>query len=71
MEQQEHPLRQYRRDRSLTLEQLAAQVSTTAVTISRIETGQQRAGHKLLIRLSKATGIPIEELLLASEPKAA
>ena len=67
---QEHPLRRYRRENNLTLEQLAAVVQTSFVTISRIEGRRQRASHDLLIRISNATGIPIDELVRASTREA-
>lgn len=70
-QEQEHPLRRYRRVRGLTLAQMAAEARTSFVTISRIEGRKQQAGHDLLIRLSDVTGIPIDELVRASGQEAA
>jgi transcriptional regulator with XRE-family HTH domain len=67
----EHPLRRYRREHGLTLEQLATRAGTSFVTISRIEGRRQQASHRLLIRLSEATSIPIEDLVRASSAQAA
>jgi transcriptional regulator with XRE-family HTH domain len=67
----EHPLRRYRRERGLTLEQLARKAGTSFVTISRIEGRKQRPSHDLLIRLANATGISIDELVRASTFEAA
>jgi transcriptional regulator with XRE-family HTH domain len=68
---QEHPLRRYRREKQLTLEQLADQAGTSFVTISRIEGRKQRPGHDLLIRLADITGISIDDLVRASGCEAA
>ena len=62
----EHPLRRYRREHNLTLEQGAVAVGTTLGTISRIESRQLNATHELLIKLSGETGISIDELVRAS-----
>lgn len=67
----DHPLRRYRVNRGLTLEQIADKVGVSFVTISRIEGRKQQASHRLLIRLSEATGIPIEDLVRASSVEAA
>lgn len=58
----EHPLRRYRKDHELSLEQLASNVGATAATISRIETGRQKPGIDLLQRLRDETKIPVEQL---------
>lgn len=62
---QEHPLRRYRRDKGITLEHLARQVGASAVSISRIENRRQQPTHGLLINLSEATGISIDDLVRA------
>jgi transcriptional regulator with XRE-family HTH domain len=62
----EHPLRVYRQAHYLTLEKLGALAGTTGATISRIELRRLKAGHPLLVRLSDATGISIDELVRAS-----
>lgn len=67
----EHPLRLYRREHGLTLEQLASDVSVSSVSISRIETRQQRASYDLLRRLADRTGISVDELVRAATEEAA
>ena len=66
MDENEHPLRRYRREHEITLDELAAVAETSAVTVSRIERRQRRPAVPLLIRLSEATGLSIEELARAS-----
>lgn len=64
---QEHPLRRYRDEHELTLEQMAAKIGDiSGVSISRIESWQQRPTHKLLLKISRVTGIPVEQLLVAA-----
>lgn len=64
--QTEHPVRRYRRENSLTLDQLAKLVKTSFATISRIEARRLQPTHDLLIRLSDATGISIDDIVRAS-----
>lgn len=45
-----------------TQEALAARVGTTQATISRLLSGRQGASLSLAKRLSKATGVPIENI---------
>ncbi len=52
-----HPVRRYRQEKELSLEQLADSVGATAASISRIETGLQNPGLDLLRRLVEVTGI--------------
>lgn len=62
---QEHPLRRFRRENNLRLSHIAKKVGVSEVTISRIENLHQRPTHSLLIKLSEATGISIDELVRA------
>lgn len=62
----EHPIRRYRRENGLTLDQLAKIAKTSFATISRIEARRLQPTHDLLIRLSDATGISIDDLVRAS-----
>ncbi len=57
-----HPLRRYRQEKGLTLEQLAERVRVSEATLSRIETGLQNPGLDILRRLVDATGIDPSEL---------
>lgn len=66
MDNQEHPLRRYRADRDLTLEQMAERLGTTAATVSRIEVRKLQATHKLLIKIAHETGISIADLVYSS-----
>jgi transcriptional regulator with XRE-family HTH domain len=65
-----HPLRRYRQTNGLTQEDLGALAGTTFATISRIEAGRLKPTHDLLIRLSEATGITIDELVRAGQDAA-
>ncbi len=57
-----HPLRRYRQEKGLTLEQLAERVRVSEATLSRIETRLQNPGLDILRRLVDATGIDPSEL---------
>ncbi len=60
-----HPLRLYRCDRGLTLQELARMVGVTHATISRIEEQRLRPNLGLVIRLSNATDgeVSIEQIV--------
>jgi len=47
----EHALRRYRRNKGISLEDLARQAGVTKGTLSRIETGKQEASPGLIRRL--------------------
>jgi transcriptional regulator with XRE-family HTH domain len=51
----EHPLRQYRERANLTQEELARKIGTSAVTVSRIESGRRRPSFAMLKRIAEAT----------------
>ena len=61
----DHPLRQYRCDRGLTLGDIARMVGVSHATISRIEDRRLRPNLALVIRLSEATGgaVSIEQIV--------
>lgn len=64
---QEHPLRTYRRQKLLSLHELAQAAGTTKANLSRIETGVQKPSFDLLKRLIDATGgdVTADEMLTA------
>lgn len=56
-------LRGLRKQRSITLEQLAAQTQISVSTLSRLESGQRRPTLELLLPLAQAFRIPLDELV--------
>lgn len=50
-----HPLRQYRQDKGITLEDVAKAVGTSSATISRIERRKQAASWSLVAKLREVT----------------
>lgn len=56
-------LRVARRISGWTLEELAEHVGVSASTLSRLETGERRADLELLVPVTRALGIGIDELL--------
>jgi DNA-binding XRE family transcriptional regulator len=63
----EHPLCRYRKGLGLTLKDVAATIGVSHATLSRIESGAQGGGRKLLKRISAATGIPVGDLVEAAQ----
>jgi transcriptional regulator with XRE-family HTH domain len=61
----EHPLRSWRRDKNLRLEDLAEMAGTTKSHLSRIEAGMTQPAIDLLRRLVRATGneVPVEDIV--------
>lgn len=57
-------LKQYRQQKGLTQEQLAALVGVRRETIMRLEKAQYNPSLKLAVDLSRALDTPIEELFL-------
>lgn len=53
----DHPLRKYRKDRSLTQEALGKELGVTAQTVWRWETGSRRIDDDLLSIVAEKTGI--------------
>jgi len=59
-----HPLRRWRKERGVTLAELARLVDVTASHLSEIERGNNEASLALAARLSEATGkeVSLEEI---------
>jgi transcriptional regulator with XRE-family HTH domain len=56
-------LRAIRRQREVTLADLAAATGISVSTLSRLESGQRRPTLELLLPLARAHGVPIDELV--------
>lgn len=56
-------LRSLRRDRGLTLSELAATTGISESTLSRLESGKRRANLDLLLPLARAFGVPLDDLV--------
>jgi transcriptional regulator with XRE-family HTH domain len=56
----DHPLRAWRIEHKLSLEDLAKEAGTTGATLSRIERGKQFPHPQLLRRLCNTTEIGVE-----------
>ncbi|MFF0528119.1 helix-turn-helix domain-containing protein [Nocardia amikacinitolerans] len=56
-------LRALRRDRGITLADLAATTGVSESTLSRLESGQRRATLELLLPLARAYDIPLDDLV--------
>ena len=56
-------LRAARKARGWTLDELAARASISASTLSRLESGKRQASLELLLPLTRALGIRIDDLL--------
>ncbi|MFI6866015.1 helix-turn-helix domain-containing protein [Nocardia sp. NPDC050406] len=56
-------LRALRRERGLTLADLAATTGVSESTLSRLESGQRRATLELLLPLSRTYGVPLDDLV--------
>lgn len=59
-------LRKLRRDRSVTLADLADTTGISRSTLSRLESGHRRATLEILLRLARAYDVPIDELVSTS-----
>lgn len=57
-------LREWRKDRHLTLEQLAARIETTGATISRLERGKQPYSQPMLEALADALQCQPADLIM-------
>lgn len=62
MEEFTSHLKKYRLLAGLTQEELAARVSVRRETILRLEAGRYNPSLGLAVQLSRAVGVPIEEL---------
>ncbi|REE96681.1 helix-turn-helix domain-containing protein [Thermomonospora umbrina] len=56
-------LRALRRDRGITLADLAAMIGVSESTLSRLESGQRRATLELLLPLARAYDVPLDDLV--------
>ncbi|WP_433251561.1 helix-turn-helix domain-containing protein [Streptosporangium sp. CA-135522] len=56
-------LRALRRDRGLTLADLAASTGVSESTLSRLESGQRRATLELLLPLARTYDVPLDDLV--------
>jgi transcriptional regulator with XRE-family HTH domain len=56
-------LRALRRQRETTLTAVAADTGISVSTLSRLESGQRRPTLELLLRLARAYGVPLDELV--------
>ncbi|WP_433323103.1 helix-turn-helix domain-containing protein [Spirillospora sp. CA-294931] len=56
-------LRALRRDRGITLADLAATTGVSESTLSRLESGQRRATLELLLPLSRTYDVPLDDLV--------
>lgn len=56
-------LRALRREREITLVDLAKQTAVSVSTLSRLESGERRPTLELLLPLAKAYGVTLEELV--------
>lgn len=56
-------LRALRRDRGLTLAELAATTGVSESTLSRLESGQRRATLELLLPLARTYDVPLDDLV--------
>ena len=57
-------LKKYRQIKDLTQEQLAVQVGVRRETIMRLEKAQYNPSLKLAVDISRAVGVPIEEIFI-------
>ncbi|CAM5715083.1 Transcriptional regulator with XRE-family HTH domain OS=Streptomyces griseomycini OX=66895 GN=FHS37_005834 PE=4 SV=1 [Streptomyces griseomycini] len=56
-------LRALRRDRGITLADLAARTGVSESTLSRLENGQRRPTLELLLPLARVHGVPLDDLV--------
>ncbi|WP_280351810.1 helix-turn-helix domain-containing protein [Nocardia abscessus] len=56
-------LRALRRDRGITLADLAVRTGVSESTLSRLESGQRRASLELLLPLARTYDVPLDELI--------
>ncbi len=56
-------LRRIRRERDVTLEELSVATGISSSTLSRLEKGQRKASLELLLPISRAHRVPLDELV--------
>lgn len=67
-----HPIKAYRAQRGLSLQQLAERARTTRSTVSRIEAGLLKPSFDLLDRITAATGGEVSaDAIIAASREAA
>lgn len=71
MSETANPLRAYRRQAGLTLEQLARAAGTTAAQISKLEKGDRRLTVDWMARLAPPLGVTMADLLTPIAPRTA
>lgn len=59
----ENRIREFRKNRGLTLEQLAEKVGTTFAQIQKLEKGERRLTHEWMQRIAKALGCQPQDLI--------
>ena len=62
-------LRDFRRSRGISVDQLAKELKENSQKVGRIERGQRSLTVDYLLKISKALSTPIETFFEASEPK--
>src|SRR3546814_10450522 len=61
-------LRDVRRERGLTLDELASRSGMSMSTLSRLESGKRQASLELLLPLTRQLGIRIDDLVQPETP---
>lgn len=67
----EHPIRRLRRERGLRQKDVADTLGYTPTFISDLERGADKCGREAALKIWRAYGIPLEELLTWSPEDAA
>lgn len=60
-------IRRLRRERGMTLEELAGEIGTSGAHLSRLESGDRQPSLEGLLRVAAALGVEMDELLAAPE----
>jgi transcriptional regulator with XRE-family HTH domain len=61
-----HPMRKWRKDHDLTLDDVGQRLGRTAATVSRWENGTRKPRHNDLQKIEEVLGIPIAEVVNAA-----
>lgn len=67
----EHPLRQWRKSKGLTLEQASSRIGTSRQVWCDWERGRRRPGPKLMPKVREATGLPADIFYPSQQPERA
>lgn len=62
-------IRELRKDRGLTLEQLASKIGVSTPHLSEVERGKKNLNNHLIERLALALGVPHSDLIGEPEPE--